>query len=179
MADTCQARAGTEDLISSIDLPGRNIVIKEQRIKTRLPKKALREISISERPSFKEGLQFFREDVLTSSYIILGPRPPQKVYLDIRKVLLKWTFLYLRFDAIRSHLGKLVHERRVLSRVPTAILRAVTAIFAAVTRTYSFPGLQMDILHRRWSLLMNEVSYNGGVRGMLEGMGYRAAAWFF
>lgn len=67
MADTCPARARSEDLMSSLAHSGSNATIEERTTRRIIGKEALRKMSLSERRSFIEGLQLVQEDLITSA----------------------------------------------------------------------------------------------------------------
>lgn len=71
MANTCQSRARTEVLLSSLASSGSNITIEVRRINARLSRKTLKEVPLSERPFFLEGLHLVQENLLGSCYSIL------------------------------------------------------------------------------------------------------------
>lgn len=83
MADTRQARARTEDLISSLACSGSNMT-REMRRLTRLSEEALREASLSEWYSFMERLTRGQEDVLGNAFSLIGFEPLHNFYLGMK-----------------------------------------------------------------------------------------------
>lgn len=106
----------------------------ERRIKTILSRVALREISISERPSFMKSLLCFPEDVLTGVYSIFRFKPLHNFQLDISKLLKKCTLTHLESNVIGIPPWKPVEERAPLSTMRTSISCAMSSILTAMER---------------------------------------------
>lgn len=69
--NSCQARARREDLMRFSALSGSKISIEKRRVRMILSNEALKEMSVSEWPSFMGRLQLVQEDVFTNAYSIL------------------------------------------------------------------------------------------------------------
>lgn len=72
VADTCQKRVKQDDLMIYFAWLGCNVTIKAQRTRTVLLGEALREMSTSEQPSFRKGLQLIWEDILAVPIVYLN-----------------------------------------------------------------------------------------------------------
>lgn len=92
MEDTCQARARKEDIMSTLAHSGGNIMTEERRRTKPLAKEALKQISLSEWPSFMGGLQVVQEDVLCIKYGIFRFEPLHNFHLGISRLLKKYIF---------------------------------------------------------------------------------------
>lgn len=152
MAVPCWQIARGEVLNSSLALLVTNITVEKRRIKKRLWREALREMSSSELPSFTEGLQICQEALLASVYSIFRLEPLYNVNLSISTLFKQNTFTHLGSDDICSHLKELVHKRRLLSKMCTTILLDVNSIPAEMRWHSSLPKLQVPFSHGESSL---------------------------
>lgn len=136
MVDNGQERARTTDLESLIVFSGSSITIEEGTITTRIPREALREMSLSDWPSFTEDLQLVQEAVLISTYSIPDFDTFYNFHLGISTPLTECTVKYLGSDAIHSHPRKPVPERMPLSRMPMSLLREVNLTLSVIEGDY-------------------------------------------
>lgn len=119
MVVSCQAKERRENVVSFLGHSGSHMSTEQLGATARLSKKDLRDLSLSEWPSFMEGLQLVSEDILTSVYSIFQFEPLQNFYYGMLKVLKECIFTYLEYDDIQIHPGKAVYKRRPLGRMRT------------------------------------------------------------
>lgn len=79
-----------------------------------------------------EVLKLLQKDLLTCTSSIFGFEQPHNFHVRISKLLGECTFAYLGADVIRSKPRNGGHEKALLSRIQSFILRDVTRILVAV-----------------------------------------------
>lgn len=72
MADNCQESGRREDLMTVSARSGSNNSMEERKVKTRLSKEALKDMSLSERRFYLEDRKLVQESVVTRVYSIFG-----------------------------------------------------------------------------------------------------------
>lgn len=95
MADTCQAGASRKELMRCLVLSKTYITIEKRRIRTRLSRETLKDLSLSQLPSFMDRLQLIQEYLIIRACSVFRFEPLQNFHSGASKILKECTFTYL------------------------------------------------------------------------------------
>lgn len=141
-------------------------------LERKITNKFLKDLSLFQNENILEDLQFALTSLQGKLYNLFGVEPLHDLHLAKSELLNRYVFKFPGSERVLRKLGGVLQQRQPLSRMSASILRGINSLLAAVDQNADVPDLLVDFPIKIFSMRLNDLFQNSGVRVMFKWKDY-------